>query len=88
MTGNPGPFPAIRSLSVVPIARNPNPITWWVITPVIIRGRPIVGRWGNIINGWRGNVEKRWADKYPEAIMTIMAMIPRGRRACYQQQGQ
>jgi hypothetical protein len=59
VTRDPRPFPAIRSLSVVPISRDPNPITRWVITPVIIRGRPIIGRWGSIINRRRGEVEQR-----------------------------
>jgi hypothetical protein len=98
MTRDPGPFPTIRSLSVVPIARDPNPITrrviGRVITPVIIRGRPIIGRRWGIINRWRREIEERQADGYPKAIMAMMAMIaiitiiPCGRRTSCQQQGQ
>jgi hypothetical protein len=99
MTRDPGSLPAIRSLSVVPIARDPDPITrWvigWVITPVIIRGRPIIDGGWSVIDRRGREIEEREADGHSEAIMAMIAtiaiitiIIPRGRRACCQQQGQ
>jgi len=73
VTRNPNSLPAIRGPPIIPVSRNPNPVTAVVpIIVVIIRGIIIT-----VTDKWRRrrDIYNRRPDKYPEVVVVMASRV-------------